>query len=359
MNNDNGLTYVPKFVRQTSDLGYGDIVTHENYNEKLNLLIQQGDYNTEVLRQLLTPEYDPERTYHIYYLDKALEDEATRVDQNLQDAVDTLNGRIDDITEGIDDRFTADERDIATNARNIETNADNIATNTLNIATNAADILKILDGTTPVAKADAITGIENAGARKYYGTDRTSAAGFYDMPAAIFAEGTEAQPALVNGIIFTPAPDSVEESMLTSDVRTKLNRTNITDYELLDNLPLINNVQLKGNKSLADLGIQPAGSYISPAAVADSYYNKTEVDNLLNPKLDTSTAASTYQTQAGMSSYLTTAAASSTYDTITSVDNKISTVNSSITSLGNDRAKVFVQSGTPSGAKTGDLWIAV
>ena len=353
--NNNGLTYVPKFVRQTSDLGYGDIVTHENYNEKLNLLIQQGDYNTEVLRQLLTPEYNPDRTYHIYYLDKALEDEAERADQNLQAAVDTLNGRFD----GLDDRFVADEEDIATNARNIETNAGNIATNTLNIATNAANILKILNGTTPVAKADAITGIENAGARKYYGTDRTSAAGFYDMPAAIFAEGTEAQPALVNGIIFTPAPDSVEEAMLTPEVRTKLNRTNITDYELLDNLPEINNIELKGNKSLADLGIQPAGSYISPAAVADSYYNKTQVNSLLTPKLDASTAASTYQRQDAMSVYLLSSTASNTYATQTALANEASARATAITNMGNDRAKVFVQSSQPSNAKTGDLWIAV
>lgn len=346
--NNNGLTYVPKFVRQTSDLGYGDIVTHENYNEKLNLLIQQGDYNTEVLRQLLTPEYDPDRTYHIYYLDKALEHEAERVDQNLQDAVDTLNGRID----GLDDRFVADEENIATNTRNIEIN-------TGNIATNAANILKILDGTTPVAKANAITGIENAGARKYYGTDRTSTAGFYDMPAAIFAEGTEAQPALVNGIIFTPAPDSVEEAMLTSEVRTKLNRTSITDYTLLDNLPKINNIELKGNKSLADLGIQPAGNYISPAAVADSYYNKTQVDTLLSPKLDASTAASTYQRQDAMDVYLLSSTASNTYATQTALANEASARATAITNMGNDRAKVFVQSSQPSNAKTGDLWIAV
>lgn len=346
--NNNGLTYVPKFVRQTSDLGYGDIVTHENYNEKLNLLIQQGDYNTEVLRQLLTPEYDPDRTYHIYYLDKALENEAERVDQNLQDAVDTLNGRID----GLDDRFVADEENIATNTRNIEIN-------TGNIATNAANILKILDGTAPVAKANAITGIENAGARKYYGTDRTSTAGFYDMPAAIFAEGTEAQPALVNGIIFTPAPDSVEEAMLTSEVRTKLNRTNITDYTLLDNLPKINNIELKGNKSLADLGIQPAGNYISPAAVADSYYNKTQVDTLLSPKLDASTAASTYQKQDAMDVYLLSSTASNTYATQTALANEASARATAITNMGNDRAKVFVQSSQPSNAKTGDLWIAV
>ena len=353
--NNKGLTYVPKFVRQTSDLGYGDIVTHENYNEKLNLLIQQGDYNTEVLRQLLTPEYDPDRTYHIYYLDKALEHEAERVDQNLQDAVDTLNGRID----GLDDRFVADEKNIATNTRNIEINTGNIATNTLNIATNAANILKILDGTTPVAKANAITGIESAGARKYYGTDRTSTAGFHDMPAAIFAEGTEAQPALVNGIIFTPAPDSVEEAMLTSEVRNKLNRTNITDYTLLDNLPKINNIELKGNKSLAELGIQPAGNYISPAAVADSYYNKTQVDTLLSPKLDASTAASTYQRQDAMNVYLLSSTASNTYATQTALANEASARATAITNMGNDRAKVFVQSSQPSNAKTGDLWIAV
>ena len=346
--NNNGLTYVPKFVRQTSDLGYGDIVTHENYNEKLNLLIQQGDYNTEVLRQLLTPEYDPDRTYHIYYLDKALENEAERVDQNLQNAVDTLNGRID----GLNDRFVVDEENIATNTRNIEIN-------TGNIATNAANILKILDGTTPVAKANAITGIENAGARKYYGTDRTSTAGFYDMPAAIFAEGTEAQPALVNGIIFTPAPDSVEEAMLTSEVRTKLNRTSITDYTLLDNLPKISNIELKGNKSLADLGIQPAGNYISPAAVADSYYNKTQVDTLLSPKLDASTAASTYQRQDAMDVYLLSSTASNTYATQTALANEASARATAITNMGNDRAKVFVQSSQPSNAKTGDLWIAV
>ena len=179
------------------------------------------------------------------------------------------------------------------------------------------------------------------------------------MPAAIFAEGTEAQPALVNGIIFTPAPDSVEEAMLTSEVRTKLNRTSITDYALLDNLPEINNIELKGNKSLADLGIQPAGSYISPAAVADSYYNKTQVDTLLSPKLDASTAASTYQRQDAMDVYLLSSTASNTYATQTALANEASARATAITNMGNDRAKVFVQSSQPSNAKTGDLWIAV
>ena len=48
------LNYIPKYVRQDSDLAYGEKVTHENYNEKLNLNTTQGDYNTDVLLKLLT-----------------------------------------------------------------------------------------------------------------------------------------------------------------------------------------------------------------------------------------------------------------------------------------------------------------
>ena len=48
------MYYVPRFVKQVSDLEYGSVVTHENYNEKLNLNMEQGDYNTEVLRILFT-----------------------------------------------------------------------------------------------------------------------------------------------------------------------------------------------------------------------------------------------------------------------------------------------------------------
>ena len=36
-----------------------------------------------------------------------------------------------------------------------------------------------------------------------------------------------------------------------------------SDYEDLDNLPKVNNVTLTGNKSLSDLGIQPAGNYLT------------------------------------------------------------------------------------------------
>lgn len=74
-----GLTFVPRYVRQVSDLSYGDKVTHENYNEKLNLNTTQGDYNTEVLR-LLFGEIDKTRTFHIPYLDKEIDDRLSGLD---------------------------------------------------------------------------------------------------------------------------------------------------------------------------------------------------------------------------------------------------------------------------------------
>ena len=50
----------------------------------------------------------------------------------------------------------------------------------------------------------------------------------------------------------------------------------IKSYEELNNLPQINNIELKGNKALADLGIQPAGDYVqndslSSVATSGSY----------------------------------------------------------------------------------------
>ena len=33
-----GITFVPRYVRQISDMDYGDVVTHENYNEKLKII---------------------------------------------------------------------------------------------------------------------------------------------------------------------------------------------------------------------------------------------------------------------------------------------------------------------------------
>ena len=61
---NNNKIFIPKFVGQKSDMEYGSVVTHENYNEKLNLNMEQGDYNTEVLRILFT-ERDINKVYRL------------------------------------------------------------------------------------------------------------------------------------------------------------------------------------------------------------------------------------------------------------------------------------------------------
>lgn len=56
-----------------------------------------------------------------------------------------------------------------------------------------------------------------------------------------------------------------------------------SDYEDLDNLPKVNNVTLTGNKSLSDLGIQPAGDYALESEIPDvSNFITKSVDDLVN-----------------------------------------------------------------------------
>lgn len=70
----------------------------------------------------------------------------------------------------------------------------------------------------------------------------------------------------------------------------------VSDYTLLTNKPQINGVTLLGNKSLADLGIQPAGEYVLPGDLASyqpvgDYPTRTEVQQGYQPKGDYLTAA--------------------------------------------------------------------
>lgn len=54
-----------------------------------------------------------------------------------------------------------------------------------------------------------------------------------------------------------------------------------SDYEDLENLPKINNIELKGNKSLNVLGIQPAGNYALKSEIPDvSNFITKDVNNL-------------------------------------------------------------------------------
>ena len=69
--------------------------------------------------------------------------------------------------------------------------------------------------------------------------------------------------------------------------------TGVTDYTLLSNKPSINNVELNGNKTAADLGL------VEPSE--------------LNNYLTTASAANTYQTKNGMANYLSTTDAANIY----------------------------------------------
>ena len=306
------LNYIPKFVKQISDSKYGDVVTHERYDELLNLLSTQGDYNTEVLRTLLTPGSEG---YHIDYLDKEIE----RTNKAVTDLDEKTTKNLNEYKEEVADTFT-----------NINAQFDTVTSilteHAIGIENINSDILNIINGVTKVksaVEADKIKGIDEAGARKYYGTNKTGTAGFHDMPASIFTSDMSESTAIINKLIFTPGPDSVAESMLTEDVRTKLNRTSITNYEQLDNIPKINDIELKGNKSLSELGVQPAGNYLT--SIPEEYITETELGTALEPKMNIIDANNTFVTNTGLSTilnnYATNTDVSNTYATKETVNN--------------------------------------
>jgi len=80
-----------------------------------------------------------------------------------------------------------------------------------------------------------------------------------------------------------------------------------SDYSDLTNKPSINNVQLSGNKSSADLGVQPAGDYATRSELPNvdnfitkdvnnltNYYTKTEVDGKVSSVYKYKGSVSTY-----------------------------------------------------------------
>jgi len=222
--------FIPRWVHQVSEKEAGSLVTHEDYNEKLNLNSMQGDYNTHVLLRLLTCA-DSEHTYHVPYLDKEIE----RIDEELS--------RIPDITE-------------------------------------LQEILNhIIDGTTTVGHAeyaDKITGIDEVEPKHYYGTSMDSSIGFFQLPDSIYAEDIEGTSVEIDGIYYTPRPNSVAESMLTPEVRAKLNAGSITSYNDLDDKPAIGGVTLTSATTLADLGI------ISSTDISNTYETKTDATTKFN-----------------------------------------------------------------------------
>lgn len=313
-----GINYVPRYVRTLSDMEYGSIVTHEHYNELLNLNGSQGDYNTEILRLLLTVA-DASKVPHVKYLDEAVYGIYNEIDgmkENVQTSLDNSNTALENSKQALD-----------------------------TVSETSKTVADILTGVTAVNKAheaERISGVEEVGAYKYYGTNSLGSAGFHDFPPFIYTDDmTHGTPA-IEGIYYTPRSNSVDETMLTEAVRNKLNRTGITDYDDLTGRPSINNVTLTGNKTLDQLGIQPVGSYL------------TTID-----------AANTYATQQALNDVSTTVSnnanhAEQTYATKTALDNLNNTVNSNATSANNTFARIFVGS-VPSGVtpKTGDMLVTL
>lgn len=58
------------------------------------------------------------------------------------------------------------------------------------------------------------------------------------------------------------------------------------DYDALFHKPQINSVTLEDNKTLTELGIQPAGDYVVPSDL-DAYYTKSQMDITLSTKANT------------------------------------------------------------------------
>lgn len=269
---DSGIVFVPRFVKQHSDMEYGSVVTHENYNEKLNLNSAQGDYNTEILRILFT-DPDAARVPHIKYLDEIIETQVTRLNT-------ALSGQ----------------------QNQIEDNSTTIKDVSSDMSSFTEQINNIIKGVTQVGhavSADKITGIDTAGAHRYYGTNRTGDVGFYEMPESLYAREFDSDAVEIDGIYFTPRPESITESMLIETLRNKINRAAISEYDLLTGRPMLNGVLLTGDVSLEQAGIQPAGEYLTE--VPSDYINEVRLAEVITGYLPREEAATTYATTANLS----------------------------------------------------------
>lgn len=243
---DHGLLFIPHFIQQESDLNYGEVVTHENYNEKLNLNRLQGDYNTEVLRILFT-EQDPTKIPHVPYLDK-------RVDVMWDD----FNERITD------------------NTASIET-LDNVT------SAHGTAIERIIAGAQTVGLsewAEGIVGVDEAGPNKYYGTGVNGGYGFHSLPDALYAIDSSENEVEVTGVYFTPQADSIDKTMLTPALREQIEQSAVTSYPELTGKPSINGVVLEGELSLEQLNVQQAGPYLT--SIPDIYVTSEELEGELN-----------------------------------------------------------------------------
>lgn len=91
--------------------------------------------------------------------------------------------------------------------------------------------------------------------------------------------------------------------IINAETFVKIGGGGTSDYTNLTNKPKINNVELKGNKTLNDLGIQPAGNYLTEETdpTVPSYVKNITQANITswNNKLDSSKVKNTNSTTAG------------------------------------------------------------
>lgn len=85
-------------------------------------------------------------------------------------------------------------------------------------------------------------------------------------PGSNGADGTNGNSAKINGVNTLNIKAGKNIKIDQQNDTLTINSTGgggggSSDYEDLDNLPSINNVELKGNKTSSDLGLQPAGDY--------------------------------------------------------------------------------------------------
>lgn len=301
---ESGIVFVPRYVKTELDYNYGELVSHEAFNEHINLNTTQGDYNTEILK-LLFSEADPSSTLHIKYLDNIIEQEVNRINANVTE----LQGYAEAVTTAVDKASEA-----------------------------LGSVSQLITGEIAAKYAENVVGIEEAGPNKYYGTDESGVKGFHHVPnpESLYAEPISSGAVEIDGIYYTPRVASVEEDMLSEAVQAKLNRSSITDYNYLDNTPTLAGVPLKGDIALSDIGAQPVGNYIT--GIPEDYVTDDQLTAALAP-------------------YLTTAVATSTYAPASTVNTLSNTV-SSVQTTANKAAVVCVGtfSGTP---KTGDILITV
>lgn len=301
---ESGIVFVPRYVKTELDYNYGELVSHEAFNEHINLNTTQGDYNTEILK-LLFNEADPSSTPHIKYLDNIIEREVNRINADVTE----LQGYAEAVTIAVENSTAA-----------------------------LGGVSQLINGEVAAKYAESILGINEAGPNKYYGTDEAGVKGFHHIanPDSLYAEPISSGAVEIDGIYYTPRVASVEEDMLSEAVQAKLNRSSITDYNYLDNTPTLAGVPLKGDLALSDIGAQPVGNYIT--GIPEDYVTDDQLTTALAP-------------------YLTTAVATSTYAPASTVNTLSNTV-SSVQTTANKAAVICVGtfSGTP---KTGDLLITV